>query len=199
MCGVPFTALLVFSRGFKFLLLLGRSYSNRDFYSRISETPYFPVQVLFALVLGWLLDHSQPHKSVVGLGIPIGNSLPLMHHTCNFRAGGDICACSIAGQAVTFFRLGCRPSRRCFDQVLVTLPFYSCRAYSVGAFLARRNVQPILAASRKLTLAIMSAGLIMQNTGWQWNYWIILPTAVGLGLYLLSVVSTMWRNSVPST
>jgi hypothetical protein len=106
MCGVPFTALLVFSLGFKFLLLLGRSYSNRDFYSRISETPYFPVQVLFALVLGWLLDHSQPHKSVVGLGIPIGNSLPLMHHTCNFRAGGDICACSIAGQAVTFFRLG---------------------------------------------------------------------------------------------
>src|SRR3974390_450706 len=41
MCGIPFTAPLVFSLGFKFLLLFGYAYSRRDFYATTPEITYF--------------------------------------------------------------------------------------------------------------------------------------------------------------
>ncbi len=55
MYGIPFTAPIVFSLGFKFLLLLGHSYPRKTFYSIVSESPYFPIQIIFAVILGWLL------------------------------------------------------------------------------------------------------------------------------------------------
>ncbi len=58
MYGIPYTAPLVFALAFKFLLLFGRSYSQRTFYSIVGEKPYFPVQIIFALILGWLLGRT---------------------------------------------------------------------------------------------------------------------------------------------
>jgi hypothetical protein len=55
MFGIPQTAPLVFSLAFKIPFLLGHNYSPRNFYSLVSENPYFPVQIIFALLLGWLL------------------------------------------------------------------------------------------------------------------------------------------------
>jgi hypothetical protein len=37
-----------------------------------------------------------------------------------------------------FFGWGCLPQNHCFEQVGLTLPFYSATAYAVGAFLARK-------------------------------------------------------------
>jgi hypothetical protein len=37
-----------------------------------------------------------------------------------------------------FFGWGCLPQNHCFEQVALTLPFYSATAYAVGAFLARK-------------------------------------------------------------
>src|SRR6266567_2943621 len=65
MYGIPFTAPLVFSLAFKFLFLFGHSYPRKTFYSIVSETPYFPVQIIFALLLGCLLGRALRHRSMV--------------------------------------------------------------------------------------------------------------------------------------
>jgi hypothetical protein len=68
MYGIPFTVPLVFSLAFKFLRLFGHGYPRRTFYSIVSEMPYFPVQISFALLLGWLLGRALRHRSVVWVG-----------------------------------------------------------------------------------------------------------------------------------
>ena len=65
MYGIPVTAPFVFGLGFKFLLVFGHSYPRKSFYSMVSETPYFPVQITFALLLGWLLGRALRHRSMV--------------------------------------------------------------------------------------------------------------------------------------
>jgi hypothetical protein len=213
MYGIPFTAPLVFSLGFKFLLLFGHSYSRREFYSKI-ETPYFPVQVAFALVLGWLLGRSLRHKSLLWVWV-----LPLAILCYSFITVpiSVLEQTSILAQLQArlshFLGVGCRPALHCLDQVTVTLPFYSSLAYSTGAFLARKTTQPSTAASRTLTLAVMSAGLIIilslaidlmfsnRQSGWHSTYWFIMATPLGLGAYLLYVSSTIWHQyqTVPRT
>jgi hypothetical protein len=58
MYGIPYTAPLVFSLAFKFLFLFGHNYPRKTFYSIVSELPYFPVQIIFALILGLLLGRA---------------------------------------------------------------------------------------------------------------------------------------------
>src|SRR5580704_12814682 len=60
-----------------------------------------------------------------------------------------------------YFGWGCQPAAHCLDQLLITMPFYSSPAYSLGAFLARRMAQSGHVASRKLFFAVMSAGFII--------------------------------------
>jgi hypothetical protein len=64
-----------------------------------------------------------------------------------------------------YFGWGCQPAAHCLDQLLITMPFYSSLAYSMGTFLARRMAQSGRAASRKLFFAVMSAGSIIHPFG----------------------------------
>jgi len=65
MYGIPFTAPVVFSLAFK---LQGYSYPRRTFYPIVSELPYFPVQIIFGLILGWLLGRALvPDRTTVPL------------------------------------------------------------------------------------------------------------------------------------
>jgi len=208
--GIPFTAPLVFSLGFKLLYLLGYAYSKRNFYSVVSETPYFPVQIVFAVIIGWLLGRSLPHKSVLWVWvIPLAvmcyvfftAHMPLAEEQSIFVRHGFV-----QSRLSHFFGWGCRPAARCFDQVLFTLPFYSSLAYSVGALSGRTTVRSIPVSSQKLSLAVMLMGITIlfaiavdlivsvHQTGWQRTYWLILATPVGLGAYLLHVASTVRRQ-----
>lgn len=210
--GVSFTAPLVFALGFKILFVFGQNYSKRDFYSIVAESPYFPVQIIFALILGWLLGRSLQQKSMLWVWVfpcvilcykMIATPLPITERA-------SILATSFPGQSLVshFFGSGCRPQNHCFDQVLITLPFYGSLAYSTGAFLAyiqARHGQP---ARRKLFWAVASAGSLiilailidlivsLQQTGWNRIYWLILATPVGLGVYVLYVASTIRRQFV---
>src|SRR5262244_666883 len=65
MFGIPFTAPVVCSLGFKLLLLFGHTYPRRTLSSMVTELPYFPVQVVFALILGWLLGRAFRHRTMV--------------------------------------------------------------------------------------------------------------------------------------
>ena len=65
MYGIPNSAPVVFSLAFKFLFLFGQNYPRKTFYSIVSELPYFPVQIIFALILGLLLGRALRHRSIV--------------------------------------------------------------------------------------------------------------------------------------
>src|SRR3989442_15412434 len=163
MYGIPYTAPLVFSLAFKFLLLFGRSYSQRTFYSIVSEKPYFPVQIISALILGWLLGRTLRHRSTVWVWV-----LPLAILGYSLVTARVLIPTSVFASPGVFqsrfshyFGSGCQPAAHCLDQLLITMPFYSSLAYSVGAFLARRLMQSGHAASRKLFLAVVSVGSII--------------------------------------
>lgn len=208
--GISFTAPIVFALGFKVLFVLGQNYSRRDFYSVVSERPYFPVQIVFALVLGWLLGRSLRHRSMLWVWIfpcvilcykMLATPIPVTERT-------SVLATSFLGQSLLshFFGWGCRPKNHCLDQLLITLPFYTSLAYSTGAFLARMQARHGKPASRNFSWVVLSAGSLiilavlidlivsLQQTGWNRTYWLILATPVGLGVYVLYVASTIRRQ-----
>lgn len=143
MYGISFTAPAVFSLGFKVLDLFGRHYTTRDFHYVLTETPYFPVQIGFALVLGWLLGRSLGHRSMLWVWI-----LPLVilcfAIVITPVEQTSVLAKQFSGQTRLshFFGWGCRPAARCLNQLVITLPFYSSLAYSMGAVLGRKTRPP---------------------------------------------------------
>ncbi|MGB2624285.1 MAG: hypothetical protein WA857_16685 [Candidatus Acidiferrum sp.] len=210
MYGIPFTAPLVFSLGFKLLYLSGQTYPSQTFYSIVSETPYFPVQIVFAAILGWLLGRSLSHRSILWVWV-----LPSAILCYAFFTGAivDFGPSSVLARRFStqarishFFGWGCRPEAHCLDQLLVTMPFYTSLVYSAGAFVARKMAPLVPISNRKLYAATMLAGLIIilaivvdliistKQSGWQRAYWLILATPVGLGAYLLYVGSTIRRQ-----
>ncbi len=210
MYGIPYTAPVVFSLVFKFLFLFGHNFPRRTFYSIVSELPYFPVQIIFAFILGWLLGRALRHRSIVWVWV-----LPLAILCYSLVTASVLIPTSVLTRpGVLQSRLsyylgwGCRPADHCFDQLLITMPFYSSLAYSLGAFLARSLAPSGRSESQKLFFAVMSAGSIiilsitidlivsLRHTGWQSTYWLVLATPVGLGTYVLYVASTIWRKLI---
>lgn len=74
MYGIPYTVPVVFSLAFKFRWLFDHNYPSKPFYFVLSENPYFPVQIIFALILVWLLGRVL-QTPVHGLGL--GTSIVL--------------------------------------------------------------------------------------------------------------------------
>jgi hypothetical protein len=212
MYGIPYTAPLVFSLAFKFLLLFGHSYSQRTFYSIVSEKPYFPVQIIFALILGWLLGRTLPHRSMVWvwvlplaiLGYSLATATVLIPEWTSVLARPGV------GQSwfSHYFGWGCRPVDRCLDQLLITMPFYSSLAYSMGAVLARKTLGYAYPQNKNHFRAVTLAGLIVlaafvidlaisiRQSGWHSIYLLLALTPTGLAALLLYVGSTIRREPV---
>jgi hypothetical protein len=96
----------------------------------LTETPYFPVQILIALITGFVVGK----RSILAFArwmwvIP---SLGLM--------GAFIFVPIAAGQSRIdhFFGWGGLPQHRQYDELAVTLPFYVALAYSLAASLGTR-------------------------------------------------------------
>lgn len=212
MYGIPFTAPLVFSLVFKFLALLGRSYSNRAFYSIVSERPYFPVQITFAVVLGWLLGRALRHRSMVWVWVlpflilcySVARTTVLIPTSVLARPE------SIQSRISHYFGSGCQPADRCLDQLLITMPFYASAAYSIGAALARKTLGYASLKSKKHFQAIMFVGFVVlaasmidlaisiQRNGWHNMYLLLLLTPTGLGAFLLYIGSAIRRRPMSS-
>jgi hypothetical protein len=212
MYGIPYTAPLVFSLAFKFLLLFGHRYSQRAFYSIVSEKPYFPVQIIFALILGWLIGRTLRHRSMVwvwvlplailGYSLVTASSLVPEWTSVLDRPG--------IGQSrfSHYFGWGCRPADRCLDQLLITMPFYSSLAYSMGAVLARKTLGYVDFHDKKHFRAVTIAGLIIlaafvidlaisiQQSGWHNIYLLLALTPTGLGALLLYAGSKIPRQTI---
>ncbi len=212
MYGIPHTAPLVFSLAFKLLSLFGRSYPQRTFYSLVSERPYFPVQIIFGLILGWLVGRALRHRSMLWVWVIPFAILCYSLVTATVLIPTSVLARPgvIQSRFSHYFGSGCRPAEHCLDQLLITMPFYSSLAYFIGAVLARKTLGYASSQNRKHFLAVMLAGLIVlaaliidlaisiQRSGWQNTYLLFLVTPTGLGAFLLYVGSTIRRQPVSS-
>lgn len=210
MYGISFTAPLLLSLAFKLMFLFGHGYPQKTFYSIVSELPYFPVQIIVAFILGWLLGRVLLHRSMVWVWV-----LPLAI-LCYFVATASVLnptsvfASPGAGQSrfSHYFGWGCRPANRCLDQLLITMPFYSSLAYSLGAALARNTFGFASCQSKVHFRAVTVAGLIVlgaivvdlavstKASGWQTGYLLFAVTPTAIGALLLYAGSTLHRQPV---
>lgn len=101
----------------------------------LTETPYFPVQILVGLLWGLQLGRRYRHEVM------------LWTWTVPFAAIASLILFAqlppvvVSGIEITkvehFFGWACLPQNHCFEQVGFTLPLYTAGAYSLGALLAR--------------------------------------------------------------
>ena len=102
----------------------------------LTETHYFPVQVLIALSVGILVTSRV--RTMTGLwmwGIPAA----ILAFAVMVKAFSS--PSSLGTLSSHFFGNACLPRNRCFDQLALTLPFYAACAYSLGSFFAWRWVR----------------------------------------------------------
>jgi hypothetical protein len=210
MYGIPYTAPIVFSLGFKFQILFGHSYPRKTFYSLVSESPYFPVQIIFALILGWLLGRVLRHRSMVWVWVLPLTILCYSVATSRVLVPTSVFASPGAGQSwfSHYFGWGCRPADHCLDQLLITMPFYSSLAYSLGATLARSTLGFASSRSRAHFRAVTVAGLIVlggffidlavstKMGGWHPVYLLFAVSPTGLGALLIYAGSTLHQQPV---
>jgi hypothetical protein len=98
----------------------------------LTETPFFPVQILLGLVSGFWLNRRFGHRVMLWTWtIPaLVLVAAILFLPPDFSSGQ-------LTHGERFFGWSCLPQNRCLDQLVVTLPFYSAAAYSLGASLAR--------------------------------------------------------------
>jgi len=97
----------------------------------LTETPYFPVQIVLALFIGFVLPRFLRHRLMQWVWV-----LPFSILCVSFV----LTPLPLVGRFERYFGWGCRPELRCFVQLAVTLPFYTAASYSVAAFL-RSTIQ----------------------------------------------------------
>ena len=108
----------------------------------LTENPFYPVQIVAGLYLGWLLGRRLQHRSMLWIWV-----LPLAI-LCYWFAALHLPSelASIFARPATlqdrlsfYFGWGCQPRAHCIVQLVITMPFYASTAYSLGALLARKT------------------------------------------------------------
>ena len=106
----------------------------------LTENPFYPVQIVAGLYFGWLLGRRLQHRCMLWIWIfPLAilayafAATPLVSQYASVLLRPD----SVQARVSFYFGWGCQPRERCIDQLLITMPFYTSVAYSLGALLAR--------------------------------------------------------------
>jgi hypothetical protein len=140
--GVVVFAAILGTTVFEILRQVGLPVQTRFVHWILTETPYFPVQIGLGFLWGWLLGRRFRHKSMVWVWI-----LPAVLLTYVVAEVRTITPdlTSVLGQSANpfshYFGWGCQPKNRCLDQILITLPFYSAIAYSLGGWIGQRTAK----------------------------------------------------------
>lgn len=135
--GIAFFAYYLGSSIFELLGVLGRTYSMRSLHWILTETPFFPVQVILGLYFGWLLGRRFKYRAM--LWVWIIPALILCYAVVavpTLTPQATSVLAQTGGPLSHYFGWGCQPKDRCLDQLLITMPFYVAVAYSIGAWLA---------------------------------------------------------------
>jgi hypothetical protein len=111
------------------------SIGSRTVHWILTETPYFPVQILVGSLLGFQLGHRYGHRVMLCTWFmpALGVALLVLF--------APLPPVVVSGVEITkaahFFGWACLPQNHWFEQVGFTLLLYAAIAYSMGAFLAR--------------------------------------------------------------
>ena len=143
--GVLVFASLLGTTVFEILGQVGLPIQMRFVHWILTETPYFPVQIGLGLLWGWLIGYRFKHESMVWVWVWIVPGLVLIYAVVAVRTITPDLTSALGNSPNPFshyFGWGCQPKNRCLDQILVTLPFYSAFAYSIGGWLGRRTAKP---------------------------------------------------------
>jgi hypothetical protein len=137
--GVLVSASFLGTSVFEILGQVGLPVQMRFVHWILTETPYFPVQIGLGFFWGWLIGRRFRHEAMVWVWVVPG--LLLSYAVVAVRTMTPNLT-SVLGQSASplshYFGWGCQPKNRCLDQILLTMPFYSAVAYSIGGWLGRR-------------------------------------------------------------
>ncbi len=133
--GVTFAAAVQTYSVMLFLHPFFPSLGSRTVHWILTETPYFPVQILGGLLCGFLLGRRYSHQVMLWIWIVPAMGIALM------LLFAPLQSIIVSGVEISktehFFGWDCLPQNHCFYQVGLTLPFYTASAYSLGALVAR--------------------------------------------------------------
>jgi hypothetical protein len=175
---------------FDLLHLFRKTLPSTTMYWILTGTPYYPIQIGLGLLLGWLIGRRVRHRAMVWVWV-----LPFAYLSLALIASPQWIP---PGESrwKHYFGWGYGGMHPCFDQAVITLPFYAAAAYSVGALLARKMPKhPHLASRRELwTFAV--AGFIFVlffvlelelaiQQGWKSMYLDIVVMPLGIGAFLI--------------
>lgn len=215
--GVIYVTPYVVASVFDVLRLFGRRYPAATMYSLVTGTPYFPIQIVFALLVGLLMGRHFRQRTIMWVWvIPLAFLLYALIAVPTFLPSLTPKALQAGiGQSRLshYFGWGCRPIDYCLDEEIATLPLYVSLSYSLGAFLARRMPDRLRRPNPKYFWIYLLAGLFFltafcsglvelfmlfrRGVPWQWGF--IQPLAVTSGLgSLLILYSSVVANQEPS-
>ena len=205
--GVLILAGMLTAIAFEFPNPWGRTVTMHDFIGVLREMPYFPVQVVVALLLGWLVSELFEHESMLWIWV-----LPYAWLVYDFVRLPTISGMTFQERFSHFFGWGCRPESHCIDQTGVTLPFYAAVAYSIGALLARKLPMGSPATRRKISVVVFTVGVLIladgvKGTMFHFKYylalvpqawqWIVIPAIVldiGIGVCIIILALKLRRT-----
>lgn len=106
----------------------------------LTSPPYFPLQIIWALFLGWSLSGFLRQRTMLWVWVVPTALLAYLFSRFPYRpAILSPSAYLYSPSALThFFGRPCIVGRSCVDQAMYTFPFLTAAAYSLGALLARR-------------------------------------------------------------
>lgn len=183
-------------------------FARSDVYAALTAVPYFPVQTVVALLLGWLVSDLFAHESMLWVWI-----FPYIWLVYDFVRSPMVFGMTFQSRFSHFFGWGCRPENHGIDQVGVTLPFYAAIAYSIGALVARKMPMTSVAMRRKVSVLVFAIGaavigdeiagfafhfkalIALVPRGWEW---LIVPVGIldaGIGGTLIFFALKFRRNN----
>ena len=109
----------------------------------LTETPYFPIQTVLGLFTGWSVARRLGHRMMrwvwvfplILLGFAMATIKTLLPGVTSVLLQSGV----TQSPGFHYLGAGCRVRDGCLDQLLITMPFYSSVAYSLGAWWAMRN------------------------------------------------------------
>jgi hypothetical protein len=112
--------------------------SNKSATWILTETPYFPFQIVGAWLFGFICGTYWKHRSMLWVWVLPAFALILagLFASSLTRLGGPS---SNPSHFANFFGWSCLPQNHCLFQVAFTMPLYSAAAYSLGALLSRKR------------------------------------------------------------
>lgn len=141
-CGGSFLAPWIVGVTLDYVPFVEQSSVVRFYHRVLTETPFFPVQIGLGFFMGWKIFRRFRHHAMFWTWmLPLGMLCYAVIAVPTFTPSlTSIMLQSGWGETPLshYFGLGCQPKYRCFDQILVTMPFYASAAYSAGAFAASR-------------------------------------------------------------